>query len=171
MVDIPETERVLDLLASLPAEVRTLALANLERWAERDPHTGPFGWQIGLRYIERAPGRVTAMIDVDEAHHNPGHVAHGGVIFTLADSAMGAATFTLLEPGQRCTTAELKLNYIAPVIKGKVTATATVVNKRRRLAVLTAEVRDEQGALVGLAQGTFAIIRGEAQQPPIEGDS
>jgi acyl-CoA thioesterase len=170
MTDIPEAQRVLDLLAALPPAARALALANIARWAERDPHTGPFGWQIGLRYIERAPGRVTAMIDVDPAHHNPGGVAHGGVMFTLADSAMGAATFTLLEPGQRCTTAELKLNYIAPIIKGKVTATATVVSKRRRLAVVTAEVRDENGELVGLAQGTFAIIRGEAQRA-IEGDS
>jgi acyl-CoA thioesterase len=170
MASIPEAEHVLELLAALPDEIRALALINLQRWADRDVHTGPFGWQVGLHYIERSPGRVTAMIDVDHAHHNPGHVAHGGVIFTLADSAMGAATFTLLEPGQRCTTAELKLNYIAPVITGKVTATATVVNKRRRLAVLTAEVRNEQGELVGLAQGTFAIIRGDGQRP-IEGDS
>jgi uncharacterized protein (TIGR00369 family) len=170
MADIPEAARVLDLLAALPDDIRALALANIERWANRDPHSGPFGWSVGLHYIERSPGRVTAMIDVDRTHHNPGHVAHGGVVFILADSAMGAATFTLLEPGQRCTTAELKINYIAPVIKGKVTATATVISKRRRLAVVIAEVRDEQGELVGLAQGTFAIIWGETQRP-IEGDS
>lgn len=170
MTYIPEADHVLELLAALPDDIRALALANLNRWTDRDPHSGPFGWQLGLRYVERAPGRVTAMMEIDEAHHNPGHVAHGGVIFTLADSAMGAATFTLLEPGQRCTTAELKLNYIAPIIKGKVTATATVISKRRRLAVVTAEVRDEQGELVGLAQGTFAIIRGAAERP-IEGDS
>ncbi|HEY0603882.1 MAG TPA: PaaI family thioesterase [Herpetosiphonaceae bacterium] len=170
MTHIPEADHVLELLAALPDDIRALALANLQRWATRDPHSGPFGWQLGLRYVDRAPGRVTAMMEIDEAHHNPGHVAHGGVMFTLADSAMGAATFTLLEPGQRCTTAELKLNYIAPIVKGKVTATATVISKRRRLAVVTAEVRDEQGELVGLAQGTFAIIRGTAERP-IEGDS
>ncbi|MBV9789417.1 MAG: PaaI family thioesterase [Chloroflexi bacterium] len=170
MTHISEADQVLELLAALPADIRSLALANLKRWANRDPHSGPFGWQLGLRYVERAPGRVTAMMEIDEALHNPGQVAHGGVMFTLADSAMGAATFTLLEPGQRCTTAELKLNYIAPIIKGKVTATATVISKRRRLAVVTAEVRDEQGELVGLAQGTFAIIRGVAERP-IEGDS
>jgi acyl-CoA thioesterase len=170
MTDIPEAQRVLDILAAMPPEIRALALTQFDRWANRDPHTGPFGWQIGLRYIDRAPGRVTAMIDIDQAHYNPGGVAHGGVMFTLADSAMGAATFTLLEPGQRCTTAELKLNYIAPIVKGKITVTASVVSKRRRLAVVTAEVRDEQGELLGLAQGTFAIIHGEAQRA-IEGDS
>jgi acyl-CoA thioesterase len=170
MTDIPEAERALSLLAALPADIRALALTNLERLTDRDPYTGPFGWQLGLRYTEYLPGRVTAILSVDPGHHNLGRVAHGGVIFTLADSAMGAATFTLLEPGQRCTTAELKLNYIAPVVDGNLTATATVISKRRRLAVVTAEVRDEQGELVALAQGTFAIIRGEAQRP-VEGDS
>ena len=170
MSDSSETSRIEALLAALPEPVRAQALATLERYADRDPHTGPFGWQLGLHYVSREPGRTSCTIDVDASYYNPGGVAHGGVIFTLADSAMGAAVHTLLEPGQRCTTAELKLNYIAPVIKGKTTATATVINKRRRLAVVTAEVHDERGELVGLAQGTFAIIRTDAQRP-VEGDS
>lgn len=170
MEHTPEIARAIELLAALPAEARALALQNLEHWADRDAHTGPFGWQLGLHYTERAPGRTSCAIDVNQTHYNPGQIAHGGVVFTLADSAMGAAVFTLLEPGQRCTTAELKLNYLAPVISGVVTATATVVSKRRRLAVVTAEVRDAAGELVALAQGTFAIIHATAPRP-VEGDS
>lgn len=165
-----DTERIQSLLEALPDVVRRQALATLERYADRDPYTGPFGWQLGLHYIERAPGRTSCQIEIDESYYNPGRVAHGGVVFTLADSAMGAAVHTLLEPGQRCTTAELKLNYLAPVLRGKTTATATVISKRRRLAVVTAEVRDETGELVALAQGTFAIIRADAPRP-VEGDS
>ncbi len=170
MSRLSEQDHIQALLEQLPEHVRRQALATLERYADRDPHTGPFGWQLGLHYTERAPGRTSCMIDVDESFHNPGRVTHGGVVFTLADSAMGAAVHTLLEPGQRCTTAELKINYLAPVISGQTTATATVISKRRRLAVVTAEVRDAQGELVGLAQGTFAIIRADAPRP-IEGDS
>jgi acyl-CoA thioesterase len=170
MEDTPEIQRAAELLAGLPADVRALALQNLEHWAERDQHTGPFGWQLGLHYTAREPGRTSCALEVKPTHYNPGQIAHGGVVFTLADSAMGAAVFTLLEPGQRCTTAELKLNYLAPVVSGVVTATATVVSKRRRLAVVTAEVRDAAGELVALAQGTFAIIHAEAPRP-VEGDS
>ena len=170
MATLPDGERIQALLDALPAPVRAQALATLERYADRDAHTGPFGWQLGLHYTTRAPGRTSCMIDVNESFYNPGGVTHGGVIFTLADSAMGAAVHTLLEPGQRCTTAELKLNYLAPVRRGKTTATATVISKRRRLAVVTAEVHDERGELVALAQGTFAIIQVDAPRP-IEGDS
>jgi acyl-CoA thioesterase len=170
MADMTDAERIQRLIAALPEQVQAQALATLERLGDCDPHTGPFGWLLGLHYVERAPGRTSCAIDVDPTYYNPGGVAHGGVIFTLADSAMGAAVHTLLEPGQRCTTAELKLNYIAPVIRGRTTATATVINKRRRLAVVTAEVHDETGELVGLAQGTFAIIRTDSPRP-IEGDS
>ncbi len=162
MSTIREAERIQAILDALPDGVRAQAVATLERYADCDPHTGPFGWQLGLHYVERAPGRTSCTISIDESYYNPGRVAHGGVVFTLADSAMGAAVHTLLEPGQRCTTAELKLNYLAPVIRGKTTATATVISKRRRLAVVTAEVRDESGELVALAQGTFAIIRADA---------
>ncbi len=169
MVNLSNIERVQALLAALPAAIHGHALALLERLGDRDPYTGPFGWQLGLHYTERTPGRTRCTIDIDASYYNPGGVAHGGVIFTLADSAMGAAVYTVLEPGQRCTTAELKINYLAPVRQGKTTATATVISRRRTLAVVTADVRDEGGELVALAQGTFAIIRADAPLPA-EGD-
>ena len=76
----------------------------------------------------------------------------------------------MLQPGQRSVTAELKLNYLAPVAGGTVTATANVVKRGNRLAVVTAEVRDDRDRLIGLAQGTFAIVD-VAEQRPVEGDS
>lgn len=170
MEHTPDIEEAIALLAALPDDARAIALQGLRRWQARDPYTGPFGWLLGLHYTERQSGSTSCMIDVDETYYNPGRVAHGGVIFALADSAMGAAVHTLLEAGQRCVTAELKLNYLAPVIKGPTSATATVISKRRRLAVVTAEVRDAAGELVGLAQGTFAIIDVDAPRP-VQGDS
>ena len=89
MTHLPETERVANILAALPADARALCLATLEHWADRDPRTGPLGWQLGLHYTDWAPGRTSCRIDVGPEHHNSGQVAHGGVIFTLADSAMG----------------------------------------------------------------------------------
>lgn len=154
----PEQQHIITVYESLPAQIREYARRVLQRLAERDPTTGPFGWQLGLHYTERGQGRARCEIEVDDSYFNPGRVAHGGVVFILADSAMGAAVHTLLEPGQRTVTAEIKINYLAPVTHGRIIASATVVNKRKRLAVVTAEVYDEQGALVGLAQGTFAII-------------
>jgi len=159
-----------NLIEQLPDDIRPLALRTLECYSRRDPHTGPFGWRLGLHYLERKSGQVACAIDIDRSLYNPGNIAHGGVVFTLADSAMGAAVFMMLGPGQRSVTAELKLNYLAPVTSGTVTATANVVKKGKRLAVVTAEVRDDRDRLIGLAQGTFAIVD-VAEQRPVEGDS
>ena len=168
-MNTPNDEQVLQILHDLPPDTQTVALQALAAWAERDPHTGPLGWLLGLHYVERTRGRTACYIDIGPQHHNPGKIAHGGIAFTLADSAMGAAVYTLLEAGQRCATIELKINYLAPVVDGRTTATANVISKRRHTAVVIAEVHDKDGELVALAQGTFAIIH--ASQRPPEGDS
>jgi acyl-CoA thioesterase len=165
-------QAIAEMLSNLPEEARRLALRSLAAWGERDPHTGPLGWLLGLHYVQRAQGRAACYIDVGPQHFNPGGIAHGGIAFTLADSAMGAAVYTLLEPGQRCATIELKINYLQPVIEGHTTATATVVTKRRHTAVVTAEVHDHHGELVAIAQGTFAVIHPTPPpQTAIAGDS
>jgi acyl-coenzyme A thioesterase PaaI-like protein len=38
---------------------------------------------------------------------------HGGVVGTLVDFAMGGALTSLLGPGERCATLEVKINYLA----------------------------------------------------------
>lgn len=171
-MNTPTDESILQLLHDLPPDARDVALQALAAWADRDPHTGPLGWLLGLHYVERRPGSTRCYIDVGPQHHNPGHIAHGGIAFTLADSAMGAAVYTMLEAGQRCATIELKINYLAPVVEGRTTATATVITKRRHTAVVTAEVHDQHDELVALAQGTFAIMHPTTPPPtPISGDA
>ena len=40
-------------------------------------------------------------LDVAERHLNPHGVVHGGVVFTLVDTAMGQATMDAIEDGMR----------------------------------------------------------------------
>lgn len=147
------------LFAALPSDMQELALASLRRLSHHNPYTGPFGWLLGLRYLDRTPGRVICAMEVDESLYNPGKVAHGGVMYTLIDSAMGASVYTTLDPGWGCATAELKVNYLRPIRKGTITASANVLQRGRTLAVVTAEVRDERDTLVGIGLGTFAIFK------------
>lgn len=147
------------LFASLPPDMQQHALRALRRMNDRHPNTGPFGWLLGLHYTEREPGHVTSTMEVDPSHFNPGGVAHGGVVYSLVDSAMGGSVFNTLEPDQRCVTAELKVNYLRPIHAGRITAVATMVQRGRNLAVVTAEVHDDNNRLVAVALGTFAIIQ------------
>jgi uncharacterized protein (TIGR00369 family) len=84
-------------------------------------------------------------------------VVHGGVVYSLVDYAMGGALTSRLEPGERCATIEIKINYLAPVPDGRLAAEGRVIERTRRIGVLEARVERGGGDLIALATGTFYI--------------
>ena len=85
-------------------------------------------------------------------------VVHGGAIATLADTAVAFACMTLIEPGQRVTTAEFKINFFAAVTSGEMIGEARVVQAGKRLVAADMEVKDEKGKLLAKGLATYAII-------------
>jgi acyl-CoA thioesterase len=104
-----------------------------------------------------AGGRSTFELTIRPEHMNPHGVVHGGVVYTLADFAMGGALTSVLEPGERCSTLEVKINYLAPVLAGDIRAEASVVSRSQRVGVLEARVYGDGPRLVALATGSFYI--------------
>jgi len=102
-------------------------------------------------------GRARFELAVEAKHLNPNGTLHGGVVYSLADSAMGAALFERLEPGQMCVTLEIKVQYLAVVTGGALAVDAAVVNKTTRIGVMEAKVYGDGDRLVALATGTFYI--------------
>ena len=84
---------------------------------------------LDLRGLTIGDGRCVWATTIGDVHRNPYGVVHGGVLFTLTDYAMGGALTSALEGGQRCTTLEIKINYVAPATEGEVRAEAWVVSK------------------------------------------
>jgi acyl-CoA thioesterase len=125
--------------------------------------SNPFARLLGLRRRDVTDGRATYGLAIRPELLNPHGVLHGGVAFALADTAMGAALSSRLAPGERCTTVEIKIQYLRPVSAGDLVAEALLVNRSRRLGILEARVRDAEGHLVALATGTFAI---QGSSPP-----
>ena len=117
----------------------------------------PFAEMLGLRPRSIGAGRARFELDVGARHLNPNGTLHGGVIYSVADTAMGAALFSRLEPGEQCATLEIKMNYLLPVTGGSIAAEAVVVSRTTRVGVLEARVYGEGDALVALATGTFYI--------------
>ena len=60
-------------------------------------------------------GAVVAFLEVDDRHLNPNGIVHGGVVFTLADTAMGRATMAVLGDGQICASIEVSVRYLRPI--------------------------------------------------------
>jgi acyl-CoA thioesterase len=119
------------------------------------------GWEfaelLGMRPKSMGDGRARFDLAVETKHLNPNGVLHGGVIYSLADTAMGAALFSLLDGRDQCSTLEIKMNYLLPVAGGTIVAEASVVERTKRIGVLEAKVYGDGNRMVALATGTFYI--------------
>jgi acyl-CoA thioesterase len=125
----------------------------------------PFAQLVGftLRLGRRGSGRCTAALEVRPELLNPNGVVHGGALFSMADTVMGAALHTTLEPGENCATIEIKIHFLRPVTEGKIRCRTRLVQRGRRIAVLESHI--SVGRLqVAQALGTFAIFASRAEK-------
>jgi acyl-CoA thioesterase len=122
----------------------------------RPDKISPFAKLVGLSFPET--GDPQAELKIEDNVLNVYGTVHGGAISTLADVSMGYALFGHLHEDERLATVEMKINYIAAVSAGVLTAEAKLVNRTRNLAVLESRV-ECGGKLVAKAMGTFYISR------------
>lgn len=124
-----------------------------------------FGVHVGVRIAARGSGRSRCLLDLQPWHFNVHDVVHGGVVFTLADRAMGVALYSLLAAGELCATIDGRVSYLCPITHGPLQCDARVRRRGKRVAYLDADVLvgDE---LVATASASFAIFPGKAPPPP-----
>ncbi len=80
---------------------------------------------------------------------------HGGIIATLADTAMG---WTVLSLGNTGYTVEFNLNYLSAVREGtELRAEGYVIQAGKTVAVIGANLLNEDGKLIATSRGTFII--------------
>lgn len=123
--------------------------------AERDMA----GRRLGVQLVSAAPGRCELQMKVQPDMVNSGGTCHGGVIFTLADSAFGYAcnSFNRKAVAQQC-----DITYLKPVSVGTVlTATAELRETAGRSSVYDMTVRNDAGETVALFRGLSREIGGE----------
>ena len=124
-------------------------------------HAPSRAWEwLGLKLVET--GEATAVLEMatteDMANHS-GFV-HGGMISTLADSAMGRSLRTLSPGVVRAMSFDLKLNFInAAKVGENLRATGHVIHAGRRTVVAECRVEGSDGRLVATASATFAVTR------------
>ena len=120
---------------------------------------------MGLKLVDTGAGTATVDMTPTEDMANHAGFVHGGIISTLADSAMGRSLRTL-EPGvTRAMSFDLKLNFInAAKIGEGLRATGKVVHAGRRTVVTECRVEGKDGRLVATASATFAVTRDKEER-------
>jgi uncharacterized protein (TIGR00369 family) len=112
-------------------------------------------------------GRSRIEIDLAQKHLQPFGVTHGGVFATIIDAAAFWAVFSEAPQGTAMTTVDLKLNYLAPAVNGKLIAEGRTVKIGRTLGLGEAKVFNEDGKL--LAHGSSTLITAPGLQFESEG--
>lgn len=121
----------------------------------------PFGQLLGLEFSVMESGQSRCQLRIRDELLNPYGYLHGGVIYSLADTAMGGALYSSLGDRERCATVEMRVSYFRGVTSGVLECQAEVVNRSGRLGYLEAEVRSDQ-RLIAKASATFSIYEFKA---------
>ena len=115
---------------------------------------------LGLTDVSQDDGTAVVEMGATADMANSAGFVHGGMISTLADSAMGRSLRTIKPGVVRSMSFDLKLSFISAAKVGEtLRATAHVVHAGRRTAVTECRVEGSNGRLVATASGTFAITR------------
>ena len=113
---------------------------------------------LDLRMGPASDGHASASIDVGDTHLNPNGVVHGAVVFALVDTAMGAASMSVLPDGVYCTSVDVQLRFVRPASSGTLTAAVEVLKQGRHVLHLSARVLGDDDRLVATAEGTFTTL-------------
>lgn len=111
-----------------------------------------FSRWLGIEVVEIAPGRSVLEMTVTQTMTNGFKVAHGGVTFSLADSALAFASNTY---GRVAVALENNISYVRRVNEGdRLRAEATELSLGRRIAVYEITVTSQEDRKVAHFRGT-----------------
>ncbi|WP_151719852.1 hydroxyphenylacetyl-CoA thioesterase PaaI [Gemmobacter serpentinus] len=114
--------------------------------------------RLGMRLTHIAPGEATLVMTLTDAMTNGHGNAHGGFIFTLADSAFAFAcnSYNQLVVAQHCA-----ITYLIPGRVGDVlTASAREVSRRGRSGIYDIRITNQDGAHVAEFRGHSRTVTG-----------
>lgn len=122
----------------------------------------PINQTLGMALVEVSDGRAVFELTPQEWHYNPIGTVHGGILATLADSALGCAVHTKLKAGTGYTSLDLTIKFTraATLDSGTLTCEGRVVTIGRRTATAEAEITDKTGRVIGHAIATCLIMAG-----------
>ena len=124
-----------------------------------------FRMLLGYRTKVWREGYGEVELSLGPQHLNSLGVVHGGVFASLLDVALGHAVSFSPVPGNTrySTTVSLSTTFLKSATSGTLTASGRLEGLIGRMVTATGEVRDEGGALLAVAQGSFLYFPGSEQ--------
>ena len=117
-------------------------------------------WVLSSGAVIDAVSGETARLRIPFSDHlcRVGGIMCGQAIITGADTAMVLAISSAAGGFKPCTTVDLTINYMRPVMRADAVIDAKVVRLGRTLAFCTCEIVGEAGKIAAFSTGTYAIL-------------
>ena len=112
---------------------------------------------LEIEVVPTPDGEVRLELCADSRHANLYSMAHGGVLTTMADTAMGAKCLAL---NKRVVTISLTIEFMHAVMTNtpRVFTEAQVLHDGRQTMVCECKILDAKGKLYAKANATFFVI-------------
>ncbi|HFI0255450.1 TPA: PaaI family thioesterase [Streptococcus suis] len=103
------------------------------------------------------PGQVTMEVQVKENSLTPYQMAHGGYLFTLADSVAGLTVYSL---GYFSVTLQSNINYLKAAKEGdRLTITGDCLHDGRTTKLIDVLIQNQNGELVAKSSFTMFVTK------------
>ena len=130
-----------------PMEKKSLATCVVDAMFNNDA----FSQWLGIERIEEGPGRSVLRMTVRAEMLNGFGIAHGGISFSLADSALA---FACNSHGQKAVSIETSISHTKQVKEGDVlTAIAEEKTRTNKIGIYEVSIKNQKEELVALFKG------------------
>lgn len=112
---------------------------------------------LGWRLVEWAPGFGVLEWEPTSDHSfaaGDGWIVHGGMVTAILDTAMGWATWSLLNLNEVFLTTDLRSEFYRPTVPGLIRAEGRVVHKTKKITFVAAELFNQAGKLLAGGRAT-----------------
>lgn len=121
----------------------------------------PYFELLSMKILDAGLGFSRLEITLAPKHLQPFGFVHGGVFSSIIDAAAFWAIFYEIEDqNASATSVDLKLNYLAPAVSGKLIAKGRRIKLGKTLGYAEATVTDENGKLLAHGTSTLMILPG-----------
>lgn len=106
---------------------------------------------LGMKITEVTHSAVILGLQVKPEMTNGFHLCHGGVIFTLADTALA---FVCIAQEMKALTQSVNIEFMKPAqVDDQLRARAVIVQRKKRSVICDVTVENQRGEIIALVRG------------------
>jgi uncharacterized protein (TIGR00369 family) len=125
---------------------------------------GGFDATVGFHMLKASADEVVLEYEVDERHHQPYGIVHGGVHCAAIESACSTgAGLDALARGRAVVGVENHTSFIRAVRSGRIRVTAVPITRGRRSQLWEATARNEAGQIVSSGRVRLLCLDPDSQ--------